>query len=159
MLHLLMPQSRGLVSPAPDSHSSWPPVSFPLSVLLVPISIPTVTQSPLIHLWICLKKWTELTSVITNYQDAFCRCGTLMSGAETKVQKCVWVSLLGWDVEISSSPLGLEKFTNQRGIWWFVQAYGRMRLAPFSWRPLWGGLQQAIHKRRWSAFLSTWELE
>lgn len=28
ILHLLMPQSRGLVSPAADSHSSWPPISF-----------------------------------------------------------------------------------------------------------------------------------
>lgn len=56
-----------------------------------------------------------------------------------KVQKCVVVSLLGWDVEIYSSPVAVEKFINQRGIWWFVQAYGRMRLAPFSWRPLWGG--------------------
>lgn len=41
----------------------------------------------------------------------------------------------------------------------FVQAYGRVWLAPFSWRPLWGGLRQAIHKSCWSAFLSTWALE
>lgn len=38
-------------------------------------------------------------------------------------------------VAMYSSPVALEKFMNQWGIWWFVQAYGRVRLAPFCWRP------------------------
>lgn len=38
---------------------------------------------------------------------------------EQKVQKCGVVSLLCWDVEIYSSPVALEKFINQSGIWWF----------------------------------------
>lgn len=135
----------------PQYLSQCPPCRSPLS-------------SPLsysIDVWHHLNKHNRGLRVVTNYQDDFCRRRTLTSrraGGGTKVQKCVVVSLRGWDVEIHSSPVALEKFINQWGIWWFVQAYGRTRLARFSWRPLWGGLQQAIHKSCWSAFLYT-ELE
>lgn len=121
-----------------------------MSALPVPPFLPAVTQSPRSGLWHHLNKHD---SVAANYRDDFCRWRTLTSrraGGGTKVQKCVVVSLRGWDVEIHSSPVALEKFINQWGIWWFVQAYGRTRLARFSWRPLWGGLQ-AIHKSCWSA--------
>lgn len=105
ILHLLMPQSRGLFSPAADSHSSWPPISFSMSVSLVPPTPPTVTQTLLIWLWICLEKQTEVISVITNYLHDFCRRGTLMSsrtgaGKLRRFKIVVWLSLLGWDVEI-----------------------------------------------------------
>lgn len=89
----------------------------------------------------------------------FWRRGTLSLEREQRFKSVEWCHCYveTWKYTVALWPW--KKSSTRVAYGGFVQAYGRVWLAPFSWRPLWGGLQQAIHKSCWSAFLSTWELE
>lgn len=89
----------------------------------------------------------------------FWRRGTLSLEREQRFKSVEWCHCYveTWKYTVALWPW--KKSSTRVAYGGFVQAYGRVWLAPFSWRPRWGGLQQAIHKSCWSAFLSTWELE
>lgn len=66
------PPSFDATKQRPGFTSGWLPFIMASNILLNvcftgPPSLPTVTQSLLSCLWICLKKRTEVISVITNY--------------------------------------------------------------------------------------------
>lgn len=82
--------ASGLLGVAFQTHphftGGWPPA------LLVPSFLPAVTQSPHTGLWHHSNKDDRGVSVVTNYEDDFCRRRTLASrsaGGGTKVQTCV----------------------------------------------------------------------